>query len=254
MGLFTVLTRGRTGSTALVAAINQHPDIICHQELFRTAPAVTYDDMLPAYEAVKEAGRTPLAEEYLREVEATGSPRKVGFKLLDIHLEQRRDIGLEQFVLNSSQPIILLTREPAFAALSAAIAQTRGVYNLPVAHEDDDLRARMKVPVRLDADSVAIEARLYREWSERWQTRLSDLGTRNIAVTYEQFVADRLGLLNRIFRFLEVSELQELAPNPYEKVTSEDVWDDVLNAAEVRAALSAAPKRRRRWRSFFSRR
>lgn len=239
MSLFAILTHGRTGSTPLVAEINQHPDIVCHQEIFRPAPPVTSSDMVPAYEAVRQSGRTPTAEEYLREIEASApAGQKVGFKLLMTHLDQHQDIGLERFLFDSRMPIIFLTRDPARAALSAAIAKERKVFNLPVDLIDDDHRARMKRPVRLKPSFVAREARQYAYWNEYWQNRLRETDTPHIVVTYEEYVEDPLVLLNRIFRFLDVAELPELAANPFVKVTSENVWDDVLNAGEVRKALS----------------
>lgn len=254
MSLFAILTHGRTGSTPLVAEINQHPDIVCHQEIFRPAPPVTRSDMVPAYEAVRQSGRTPTAEEYLREIEASApAGQKVGFKLLMTHLDQHQDIGLERFLFDSRMPIIFLTRDPARAALSAAIAKERKVFNLPVDLIDDDHRARMKRPVRLKPSFVAREARQYAYWNEYWQNRLRDLNVPHVVVTYEQFVSDRLALLNGIFRFLGVRELRELASNPFSRVTSEDVWEDVMNADEVRAALSGAPVRRPWWKSAFSR-
>lgn len=238
MSMFAILTRGRTGSTPLAAAINQHPGIVCHQEIFRPDPPVTIDDMVPSYAAVRQSGRAPSAEEYLRDVMAAAPPgQKVGFKLLMTHLQQHEEAGLERFVFSSRMPLILLTRDPDRAALSAAIAHERQIYNLP-ADLTDDHKDRMKRPVKLNPAFVVREARHYAHWFDHWQNRLREANAPHITVTYEQYVENPLDLLNRIFRFLDVAELPELAANPFAKVTSEDIWADVINAAKVRKSLS----------------
>lgn len=235
MTLFAVLTRGRTGSTPLVDDIDRHPDIACHQELFRQEPVNNMHDKAPSYEAVRQNGRTPGAEDYLREVAAATPGKTVGFKALMTHLEQRHDIGLESFMFGSSMPIVFLTRDPVRAALSATIAKERKLFSIRVDQKQQD---HDKQPVVLDPTFVADEARYYAHWSDHWQARLRELKTPHIVVTYEQYVADRLALVNTIFRFLKVRELPELPSNSYAKVTSDDVWKDVANSDEVRKALS----------------
>lgn len=70
MDMFVIMTRGRTGSTPLVADINDHPEVVCHQELFRTAPIDVSYDIAPCYESVRRSGRAASAGQYLREIAA----------------------------------------------------------------------------------------------------------------------------------------------------------------------------------------
>ena len=231
MTLFTMLTRGRTGSTPLIDDIDRHPEIACHQELFRPEIKTEPPDMVPSYEAVRKNGRTLTAEDYLREVAAATPGKKVGFKTLIFHFEERQEIGLESFMFGSSMPIIFLTRDPVRAALSAAIARERQVFNV---HADQKPRENQGKRVTLDPTYVSNEARYYAHWSDHWQTKLRDLKAPHIVVTYEQYVSDRLAVVNSIFRFLNVQEMPSLPPNSYSKVTSDDVWKDVVNHAEIR--------------------
>jgi LPS sulfotransferase NodH len=239
MDMFVVLTRGRTGSTPLVEDLDQHPDIVCHHELFRPSPVTSRLDLAPYYEAVKQSGRTLSAEEYLRETATTAAPAKMGFKALLMDLQHREGIGLERFLLDSRMPIVHLTRDPVRSAISAGIAKERGAYN----HHKDTVNPlyleRLKQRVTLDPAYVVDEARYYDYWAKKWRTHLLEVGSPHIEVTYEEYVSDRVVLLNRIFRFLDVAEMEELPNNPYSKVTSEDVWSHVINADEVRDALAS---------------
>lgn len=238
---FTVLTRGRTGSTALIDELDQHPDIVCHQELFRPdplAPPESVDlasEKVPTFEAVKHEGRTLSAQDYLQEVAAASSGKLVGFKTLMFHLELREEARLESYIFGSAMPIVFLTRDPVRAALSAAIAKERKHFSFRVDEEEKD---HLKRRVRLDPAFVSDEARYYSYWSENWQTKLRELNAPHLVVSYEQYMKDRLGLMNLIFRFLKVRELSSLPPNNYSKVTSEDVWDDIINQREVRRAIA----------------
>jgi LPS sulfotransferase NodH len=238
MSLFVVLTRGRTGSTPLVADINHHPEVVCHQELFTTEPiAHVHDTIAPYYETIKRAGRTLSAEQYLRETSVAVPAARVGFKALISHLDLRRDIGLERFLLESSMPVVFLVRDPLRAAISAAIAVQRGTFNLHVKEDDLDYRASLKNKVKLDPSFISDEARYFAYWADYWKEKLRAGHSPHIVVTYEDYLSNRSALINRIFRFLGVAEIAHLAENPYSKVTSDDVWSDIINADEIRQSL-----------------
>lgn len=235
LNFFTVLTRGRTGSSALIDDLDQHPEIVCHQELFRAEPLTFPSDKVPIFEVAKRDIQFLSSRDYLQEV-ATHSPGKlVGFKTLMFHLELRSDASLESYIFESSMPIIFLTRDPVRAALSAAIAKERKLF---YARKDEESQDHLKRRVTLDPAYVSDEARFYAYWSEQWQEKLLASKKPHIVVTYEQYLKDRLALTNSIFRFLKVRELSDLPTNNYSKVTSENVWADIVNYREVRRAIA----------------
>jgi hypothetical protein len=237
MSMFVVLTRGRTGSTPLVADINRHPEVVCHQELFTMAPIERPYDMAPYYESVKRAGRALPAEQYLRETAATVPAARVGFKALINHLDLRKDIGLERFLFEASVPVVFLVRDPLRAAISAAIALQRGAFNLHVEDDDSVYRTKLKRRVKLDPIFISDESRYFAYWADHWKEKLRVWQSPHIVVTYEDYVSDRLGLINSVFRFLGVEEIAHLPQNPYSKVTSDDVWSDIINADEIRQSF-----------------
>lgn len=230
--MFVVLTRGRTGSTPIVADINQHPDVVCHQELFRSLPLDKLDDIIPCYERRKDEMSIP---EYLVGPVAE-SGDTVGFKVLINHFDERT--GLADALLNWPVRYIYLTRDPVRAALSGAIANARGAFNLYNKETNQELLSRFEKKVQVDPAVVVESARHQSYWDDTWTTRLAEMGEPHLVISYEEYVSDRLGLMNRIFRFLGVEEMANIPPTPYSKVTSDDVWDDILNADEVKKALA----------------
>lgn len=234
--MFVVLTRGRTGSTPVVADINQHPDVVCHQELFRPAPIRSPHDIAPSYEAVRESGRALSAEDYLKETERVAPAAQVGFKALLQDLGRHAGIGLERFMLDNLR-ILYLTRDPVTSALSAAIANARGAFNRHVSLSDKDYLDRLAKRVSLDPFEVVEGAKHQQYWDDYWRARLPEENVPHLVISYEEYVSDRLGLMSRIFGFMGVAEIASLPPTPYLKVTSEDVWSDIINADEVKKAL-----------------
>lgn len=234
--IFVVLTRGRTGSTPICADINQHPDVVCHQELFRPAPINSPHDMAPSYEALKQSGAAFSAGDYLARTAALDPGKLVGFKALLMDLNRHE--GLETFLLETAK-IVFLTRDPVGAAISAAIASKRGAFNRHVGLTDQAYLEKLRTRVELDPAFVVDEVKNYAYWSDVWKQRLKDANAPHIIITYEEYVEDRNYLLERVFDFLSVPKLPSIGSAEYMKVTSENVWDDILNADEVRQALIA---------------
>jgi LPS sulfotransferase NodH len=237
--MFVVLTRGRTGSTVICADINQHPDVVCHEELFRSTPVSSVLDLAPSYEAVKKSGRTLSTADYLTEVLSGSTAQMVGFKALLGDLDRHEAIGLEQYILENTKTIFL-TREPVRMALSAAIASCRGAFNLHKDFSGQDYLAKLASRVQIDPEFVINEVNYNVYWSEIWQKRLRDTGTPHININYEEYVNGRQILLNRVFDFLGVGVMSTLGPTVYLKVTSENVWEDIINADEIHDALVMA--------------
>ena len=153
------------------------------------------------------------------------------------HLDLRKDIGLERFLLESLMPVVFLVRDPVRAAISAAIAVQRGAFNLHVKEDDFDYRANLKKRVKLDPSFISSEARYFAYWADYWKEQLQVGQSPHIVVTYEDYMANRPDLINRVFRFLGVEEMAHFPENPYSKVTSDDVWSDIINADEIRQSF-----------------
>lgn len=234
--LLVVLTRGRTGSTPLVADIDQHPQVVCHQELFRTATHSPHDRVPSFYTA---GGLRPglTAQQYVDDLARQADRTVFGFKLLISNLDEwPAEVGLREFLLNRAH-VVFLSRDPMAAAISAGIAKARDAYNIQDGDVDDEYRERLSRKVVVDAQYVSDEARYFAYWAEHWLSVLSEANVPHVHITYEAYCADRLSTLNSVFHFLGLPALTQLAPNPYSRVTSSVVWDDIVNADEVRGAL-----------------
>ncbi len=236
--LFAVLTRGRTGSTPVCEDLDMHPDVTCHQEVFRLGPLHTYTDKAESFLAYRErTGGT--VEAYLAHLGVLEpGKRRVGFKLLINHFEERQADGLEEAFYRLRIPAIYLVRDPLSAGLSAAIAAARGVYNMRRDETYTDSRRLMAARVSLDIDVLRDEIAFFEYWQQHWQSQLARSGLPFMTLRYEDYVSDRLAAMNRVFVFLGVAPLLELAENPYQRVTGEHPLDGIENAEAVSKVLS----------------
>lgn len=139
-----ILTRGRTGSTAIVDELNTMGSIWASQELFtshRGPDADVFKDF-PAFDYWRSEHilRSLIPEKYAAQIylreyhrKASRSRRVPMFKVLSAHLGKRPYlVGL---LRENRYRIFYLARSPLQQAISGIVAKSRGVYNsrVPIA-------------------------------------------------------------------------------------------------------------------------
>lgn len=245
--LFAVVTRGSTGSTALVEDIDFHPNVICHQELLRDGTIGNWAERLPTFRAYLEADATRTFDDYLDLLLKTGEPsaQVVGLKVLLNQAAETTEL-LNQRGTNQSPLSIMarrrarfiyLIRDPVAMALSSAVAAKRGLFSL---HPDDPAfkeKSARRIPVTLDAQRVCDEVLYAQLARETGELQLQELKRPYLVVQYEHYVGNRAETLRSIFKFLGVADYRSTVTSFFQKVTSANIWDDIENADEVRSAL-----------------
>ena len=178
---FAILTRGRTGSTFLVDALDQQPGIRCFQELLVTTCPIcslgiqffegSYSEGGACQCFVHVAGETSVAE-WLDGVLARCTQhvtQRVGFKALARALEDWPDL---RGVLTEKCDMVILTRNPFDEALSGGYANAIGKWNVRRSSAESlELRRLQQQPVRLDPSWVVDEVR----YSAAWHTQAREL-------------------------------------------------------------------------------
>lgn len=245
--LFAVVTRGRTGSTALVEDIDFHPNVICHQELLRNGTTESWAERLPTFRAYLEADATRTFDDYLDLLLKTVEPsvQTVGMKILLNQVAETTDLlnqrganeGPLGIMARRRARFIYLIRDPVAAALSSALAAKRELFSL---HPDDpafDVKSVRRIPVTLDAKRVCDEVLYAQAAREPGELQLKELKRPYLVVHYEHYVGNREETLRSIFKFLGVADYRSSTASFFVKVTSANVWDDIENADEVMSAL-----------------
>jgi len=238
--LFAILTLGRTGSTALAADLDSHPNITCHQEMLRKEPREAWGDQAPiAHAFLSDPSRS--FDGYLDFLleNCKSNARTVGMKILLNHLRESEAIAPLETMACRDARFIYLLRNPAAVSVSLGLAGARSLFNI---HRDDpqyaEVMARQKRVV-LDIDWVCHHANSMNKSIRKGKKKLRKLRRPHLTVYYENYISDRVGMLRSIYKFLDVPFHQPPIESSFQKVTSENIWDDVQNADAVRRALIA---------------
>jgi LPS sulfotransferase NodH len=227
-----VVTRGRTGSSAITQELGQAPGCRSEQEAFSLIPPVEFFDF-PAFETWREghAGEdeAELAEAYLDALEADARSRgcrALFWKLLSNQYDERPYIG--ELLQRRGYRAIHLKRAPARQVLSGLVARQSGVYVT-----SDPLPARS---YRIDVDTLRHLAGVERFAANRDEAWLYKHGLRAVPADYEDYVADRQAFFARIYSALGLPDVLP-APTRF-VVTLPDLRSAIANFDEVSAVAA----------------
>ncbi|MBK9162195.1 MAG: sulfotransferase [Nitrosomonadales bacterium] len=241
---FFMLTRGRTGSTAIMDHLLKSPSISATQELFANYKARDREEIkrktiwgthLPFDFWIKDAWHRKalsrlgmercLASKYLADSERQAvriGAKGFCFKLLSHHFEERP--YLTDLLKKGGYKAIYLTRNAPRQVLSGMVAKMRGRFNSIKDYEDET-----RYFINLEEFQMLV----------RWELacvegdiqRLKDDGFEICVVTYEDFLEDKSAFFARIFDFLGLPR-DHLGDTDY-KVMIKDIAHTIENYNEV---------------------
>jgi LPS sulfotransferase NodH len=241
------MTRGRTGSTAIIDILNKTQSIrTAEQEPFLKH---NFPNIVKKYPNLKNypssipfglwKNQKPkwwrflaycsndawLIKRYLKEIEnaaLTDGVSAFGFKILSNNFEEIP--WLKDILIKRRYRVIYLKRNIPHQVISGMIAKQRGVYNINQDYKDDN---RYKIDIEEFKNLMVWEM----SQGDNDIAFLNAAGFSFIAVTYEEFMSDRQAFFNRLFGFLEVP--LELPKNSSYSVMIKDLKYTVENFQEV---------------------
>ena len=247
---FFLMTRGRTGSTAVIDELNMSNSLRVAQELFliynfNHMPNFEslYDFILPFDEWKIEKRESSSIEkdiftwatDYLEEAESVARQQGMvgfGLKVLSHHFKERS--FLSTLLKQRGYKAVYLTRNLSRQVISGIIAVERGIYNTKDKIEDSH---RYHIDLDKFQEMVLWEAQSV----EEDLAQLKSKGFEFIVVSYENFREERRSFYNRIFQFLGLPT--ELPPSSEYSITIKDLRNTIENYDEVaeRAAAIGVP-------------
>lgn len=218
MNNFFLMTRGRTGSTAVMNELNKSSNICAAQELFLIydfdhIPDVSeirkvYDFVLP-YVLWKKArpwkwihniiyNNQQWLDRYLEEAESLAQKQgaaSFGFKVLSHNFDEWPLLSI--LLKERNYRTIYLTRNIGRQVLSGMVANLSGIWNTR-----ENLKNSSSYHIDLDEFQRNVEWEV--KAVERDCARLHEEGFHFIVVSYEEFYEQRKAFYEKIFDFLEL--------------------------------------------------
>ena len=259
---FFIYSPGRAGSTAIANELSATVSVVCFQEPFvniarfsqerrdiaareyrkrgicRTDPYAQPGERgrdIYNYGTVSavEPGLTPAAYLDLLESHPVHQDKlAIGFKAVKGQIDFVPGLWAE--LARRGYLVFCLTRRNfVHGALSAAIAQQKGLYNTNDAARVAEFRSER---VRISVPALANFVREYRRarWLLPWKLRVK--GFRVVTLSYEDFVSDRPAFYERVFASLGVPF--ELPPSSsIQKLVPPDLPGFIENYAEIESFL-----------------
>lgn len=243
---FVLITRGRTGSTAVLDELGKSSPLITTQELFlRQQFTMTgwneHYRLLPPFDVWRRqdgwwkrwflyhGSDQRQAHDYLVHAEVLAQRKEVkgfGWKVLSHQLEERP--FLSELLKRHGYCAIYLRRNIVGQVLSGMVANQRGIYN-SLEKVVDERR------YHIDIGQFQWLVRWERECVKNDCVRLATQGFDYIEVSYEDFCGDRQAFYRNIFNFLNLP-LEVPPPSDFVKVIDDpksviENCDEVFDAA-----------------------
>jgi hypothetical protein len=242
-GLFMIACPARVGSSMLVNALQTHPSIVCHMEIFNPARIGgfwgSYRDRLASESELEERLRTLRERDpssFLYKIAFDPQQRShVGFKFKFDELLMPAFAGARTILSQDTDiKVIFLTR---WNLLRRYVSHARARQTGVMMRTERDERPAMK-HIRVDPKACRedMEATFRRQNFVRTMFREHDM----LQITYEDLVGpDRNAAFNRILLFLGVE------PRPlrtvHAKLGHDDLACEIENLSELRVSFSATP-------------
>lgn len=219
---FCILSIPRTGSSLLVTALRQHPQILCHGEIFH--PHVDWHIFGQARNAIDLTLRTSNPVEFVNRIYSENDGAKfVGFKIFRGH----NDVALDDILHTSEIKKIVLRRSNALASYSShVLAEKTDVWN-----SEEDIR--MDETIEFDQVRFSEHIEWERETYSLYNKVLSNTCQSHLSISYADVVQAGFGA---VLSFLGADLNVEVTAKT-KKLYSSHIIDRFKNPAQVLAFL-----------------
>lgn len=242
------MTRGRTGSTAVMDSLNKSNNIVAAQELFikyavKNKKTNSHDQILPRFDLWLDSRKLNLPffrlfsknlhtmKKYLdlaENIPINKDSKAFGFKVISHHFDERP--GLKDLLLERGYKAVYLTRNIPRQVISGMVAKLRGKYN---AHERENYRDDTRYKIDINEFKSLIEWEI--QAVDNDISLLESSGYEFIQVRYEDFVENSDAFFANIFDFLDIPE--EKLPESSFSIMIKDIKQAVQNYQEVENCL-----------------
>lgn len=246
---FILVTRGRTGSTAIIDSLNKADSVTAGQELFMSFPDATPEMKVGGYETftpfdvwtlsdqerpdgvLEEADLALSAERYFSWAEKAAEAQNFsmfGFKALHHHFSNHP--YLPDILAERNYKSLYLVRNIPRQAISGLVSQQRGTYNSKKAVVDN-------AKYEIDIERLLWQVNFINKGAAEDYKKLKEKGLDPIVVHYENFLNDPSRFFAELFNHCGVTSAT--VPKSDYKVMISDLSETISNYDDVVEALKS---------------
>jgi LPS sulfotransferase NodH len=227
---FLVLKLPRTGSTLLGKVLNNHPEIVCQNEILNDLQEADLGAKLAYLENYFSSPYSQKQSSQKAIVGATMNPFKYHLEASDLYPVLYGEPEDAESQLPRVAIILLLRQNKLKQAVSFYLALERGrrewESSLHLIEDSDALKPKL-----FDLTKLAKLVTRLEQQSERLREFANSIAAAYLTVFHEEIIEDSQAALNHVFQFLGASQMgQDFDFTAgYQKVLSEDLRQTISN-------------------------
>lgn len=249
---FVIFNFPRSGSNLLCSMLNQHPEILCHHEIFNPKKvyyAKNFHELLGGSEVLDRSalisGKIGISSKIKRDF----NPEKFCFELWRHHYNYKA-VGFNLFPSHvpntaaviagdhSVKKILLLRKNKLKCYVSRMIARQTGVWDLYARKNRLEHKKTPQISLRVNPRDLVRWSKKYDSYFREMQRVLTEKDQPFIQINYEDLVGkEGVQVKSKILSFINVLVEPEYLESPLKKQNPNCVFDLISNFSEVKEAL-----------------
>ncbi|MDY7013812.1 MAG: hypothetical protein SVX43_09505 [Cyanobacteriota bacterium] len=233
---FAILTVARTGSNYLCNALNGHPEILCHGELFHQKQIYIYDRKNSDLDlgTIQERDRCP--ERFVERVwQHNLGHSAVGFKLFPKHNEKVLKLLLKD---KKIKKILLLRRNKIRSYVSLQIACQTQEWDIRNSAMETPGKTQKSTSVKINPKSFQDYVQKNNYFFDKLRRTLNASNQEFLEITYEDLFGTESAILkSELLEFIDVSVNSKYLKADLKKQNPQPLSELVSNFHELESAL-----------------
>jgi LPS sulfotransferase NodH len=252
---FVIFNYPRTGSNLLCGMLNQHPEILCHHELFNPTRIYYSKDFQClfdndiSYRNDWILGKIGLSTIFARDIapekfihkiwDNSFDAKAVGFNLFPSHIPNTASVIVSD---ETVKKILLIRRNKLKAYISLMIAKKSSVWDLYKSDFARDPKIPVQQKVHVNIKKFLAWCDKYDNFFEKLKNKCSLQGQEMIEIYYEDMVGEKQEeIKTSLLGFLKVSQTIQYLKPPLKKQNTDSVRELVGNYNELKQKLEGTP-------------
>lgn len=253
---FVIFSESRTGSTALVSALDRQKDISCFKEIFKKKDLYSksskkfnekIQNFLGPDHAKWEKNRDEKCTDFIDFLSRTSNKKIFGYKFFEKHFKSfKNQKSYLHFLKISNTKIIILERNNILLKyISSLTAQSIGCYSSSVTNKNSQKIFQLN-PIEINYDEYIKYNKIVKKQFENKFKAIKDYNLQYIYITYEDFFGEKfIECFKKIFNFLNLDFQDFIDPRSqdgsimigHKKINIYKLKDKIINYVDFKKVV-----------------
>jgi hypothetical protein len=249
---FVIFSESRTGSTALVSALNHQKNILCFEEIFKknlySKSSKKFKEKIEKFlgpdHSKWEEKRDEKSTDFIDFLLKTSNKKIFGYKFFEKHFKsfKNQKSYLNFLKINNTKIIILERNNILLKYISGLTAESIDCYSSSVKHKNSQKIFQLN-PIEINYDEYIKYYKMVKRQFKNKFKAIKDYNLQYIHITYEDFFGEKfIECFKKIFNFLDLDFQDFIDPRSqdgsimigHKKINLYKLENKIINYAEFK--------------------